>query len=234
MKKIILLGLFFAIMVLSFIVYTVNGQTSDATESANTTISPTLSAAQILEKRVADKVSEIRKINNLAISGVVLSNKLSLIKIKTNNGTNYDVKLDDTLTKYFRITGATKKEIKSDDIVKDNYIIVTGVITDQTMTANSIFIDENFLVSSGKISNVDKENFSIKVVTSAKEEISLDIENSTKQAMLNIKTNEIEKSGFSKFKEGDTVNFVVKKGIDDQNKYVAYKILLIPQEYFLK
>ena len=234
MKKIFNLSMLLALLILVFVAYRVNGQTKAASDSASSSVTPTLSAAQILEKRVADKVSEIRKDNNLAISGIVISNKLSLIKIKTNDGANYDVKLDDTLTKYFKITGVTKKEIKSDDIIKDNYVIVTGVISDQTIAANSVFLDENFLVSSGKISNVDKDNYVIKVVTSAKDEISLDIGNDTKQSMLNIKTNEIEKSGFSKIKEGDTIHFVVKKGLNDQNKYTAYKILLIPQEYFLK
>ncbi|EKE14431.1 MAG: hypothetical protein ACD_12C00509G0001 [uncultured bacterium] len=53
--------------------------------------------------------------------------------------------------------------------------------------------------------------------------------------MINIKTLLKETIGFSKLKEGDTVHFVVKKtGTEKNNEYSAYKILVIPQEYFIK
>jgi hypothetical protein len=46
----------------------------------------------------------------------------------------------------------------------------------------------------------------------------------------------MEKSGFSKIKEGDTVHFVVKKTGEEKelNRYSAQKILVIPQEFFIK
>ncbi|MDO9027431.1 MAG: hypothetical protein Q7U68_01010, partial [Candidatus Roizmanbacteria bacterium] len=64
----------------------------------------------------------------------------------------------------------------------------------------------------------------------------------TKQFIVNIKTLEIERVGFSKIKEGDTVHFVVKKtgnplrqlADGGNNNYSAIKILIIPQEYFIK
>lgn len=53
--------------------------------------------------------------------------------------------------------------------------------------------------------------------------------------MVNIKTLDLERVGFSKVKEGDTVHFVVKKtGEEKNNSYSAIKILIIPQEYFIK
>jgi len=190
---------------------------------------------EVLKEKVANKVSEIRKKNNKAISGFVLSNKESFIKIKTDDKTEYEIKLDDSLTKYFRIDGGKKKEIKADDIEKDSYIIVTGVLTDKTVTANSIFVDEKYLTLAGRISEVDKEDYSLKIITAAKDEYSVDIENSTKQYILDIKTEQIGPSGFSKIKEGDTIHFVIKKTADDkESRFSATKILIIPQEYFLK
>lgn len=186
-------------------------------------------------KAFKDKIANVIKKNDKALSGLVTSNDGNIIKLKAGDGTIYEIKLDSQLTKYFKISGASKKEIKVSDISKDDYIIITGVITDKSMTANSIFVDESYIVGSGKITEVDKDNYSIKVINSAKEIYTLDVETYTKQFILNIKTLEIEKMGFSKIKEGDYAHFVVKGGIDiKDNKYSAQKILIIPQEYFIK
>ena len=199
----------------------------------------TASASASDEKNIQvfkDKIANVIKKTNKALSGFVTSNNGSVIKIKDANNIAYEIKLDNELTKYFKISGAAKKEIKADDISKDDYIIVTGVLTDKSVAANSIFIDEGYLVGSGKISEVDKDNYSVKVINSAKETFTLDIENSTKQTILNTKSLAIEQTGFSKIKEGDYAHFVVKKGVsaNKDNKYSAEKILIIPQEYFIK
>jgi hypothetical protein len=216
------------ILIVSFIlVGKVSAQTATATASASE------------EKDIKvfkDKIANVIKKTNKALSGFVISNNGSIIKIKDVNNVAYEIKLDNELTKYFKISGASKKEIKADDISKDDYIIVTGVLTDKSVAANSIFIDESYLVGSGKITEVDKDNYSIKIINSAKETFALDIENSTKQTMLNTKSLAIEQMGFSKIKEGDYVHFVVKRGVNanKDNKYSAEKILIIPQEYFIK
>lgn len=213
--------------------FPVLGQT--ASPSASPTGEAEEAAIEILKEKVASKVTEIRRKNNKAISGSVISKSAGSIKIKTNDDVEYEVKLDDALTKYFQIQGTKKQEIKTEDIETDDYIIVTGVITDKTISANTIFVDERFLVYSGKISLVDKENFTLTIVTTAKEEIDLDIENSTKQSMINIKTHEAETSGFTKIKEGDTIHFVVSRSAASKDEnYVAKKTLIIPQEYFIK
>lgn len=189
---------------------------------------------QQLKDKIANKVSEIRKKNNKAVSGFVVSNDGKMMKID-NNGEENQVKFDETLTKYFRIIGTQKKEIKTDDIVKNDYVIITGIVADNIITANVVLVDENFLVDSGKITEIDKENYSIKVLTSDKNTYNLDIQTITKQYMINIKTLLPETIGFSKLKEGDTVHFVVKKtGGEKNNNYSAIKILIIPQEYFIK
>ena len=207
------------------------------TPSESASSSPTVAVdkdIQLLKDKVANKVLEIRKKNNKAVSGFVLSNDGNKIKIN-NNGVENQVKLDSTLTKYFQIIGAQKKEIKVDDIIKNNYIIVSGVMADNIITANVVLIDENFLVDSGKITEINKDSYNVKVSTSDKNIYSLDIETYTKQFLMNIKTLDLEKAGFSKIKEGDTVHFVVKKtGGEKNNNYSAVKILIIPQEYFIK
>ncbi|EKE13709.1 MAG: hypothetical protein ACD_12C00856G0002 [uncultured bacterium] len=236
MKKTLLISLLVT-WSLSCLAISTYGQTETASQSASptTTSSAEESDIKVLKEKVANKVSEIRQKNNKAISGFVISNKSSFITLKTYENEEFEVELDDTLTKYFKISGTQKKEIEADVIEKDDYIIVTGVLIDKKITANSIFVDEGFLVETGKVTEIDKENYSIKIVTTAKDNFTLDIENSTKQSMLNIKTNVTELAGFSKIKEGDTVHFVVKQlASNKNNSYSAVKILIIPQEYFLK
>lgn len=205
--------------------------------SISASSSPTITVDKDIEKlkeKIANKVSEIRKKNNKAVSGFVVSNDGNTMKIN-NNGEENQVKFDDTLTKYFKILGTQKKEIKADDIKKNDYAIVSGVVADNIISANVVLIDENFLVDSGKITEINKDSYNIKVLTSDKNIYSLDIETYTKQFIVNIKTLDLERVGFSKIKEGDTVHFVVKKtGEEKNNNYSAIKILIIPQEYFIK
>lgn len=209
------------------------GQTPSSTASSSPTIAVDKDIQQLKDK-IANKVSEIRKQNNKAISGFVVNIDGNSMKLN-NSGEVSQVKFDDTLTKVFKVLGTTKKEIKTDDIAKDDYAIVSGVVADNIITANVVLIDENFLVDSGKITEINKESYNIKVLTSDKNTYSLDVETGTKQYMVNIKTLLRETVGFSKLKEGDTVHFVVKKtGKEKNNNYSAVKILIIPQEYFIK
>ncbi len=140
------------------------------------------------------------------------------------------------MTKFFQVIGATKKEIKQSQIEKGDYIIVTGPVVDKTINANFVYMDDKYLVKNGKITEVDKEAYSIKITTAEKDNFTLDVETSTKQQILNIKTLEVETVGFSKIKEGDTIHFVViKTGQEKEvNRFPAEKILIIPQEYFIK
>jgi len=105
-----------------------------------------------------------------------------------------------------------------------------------TITANEIYVDEKYLAKVGRVTEIDSVNYTLKLMTPEKENYNLDIESSTKQSILNIKTLDVEKSGFSKIKEGDMIHFVVKKTAYEQkdNSYSAIKILTIPQEFFIK
>lgn len=239
MKKIIqycyIVILLYCLTASSFVV----AQTITLTPSTTASSSPTVAVdkdIQLLKDKIANTVSQIRKQNNKAISGFVINVDENGMKLSNNgSGEVSQVKFDNTLTKVFKVLGTTKKEIKINDIAKNDYTIVSGVVVDNIITANVVLIDENFLVDSGKITEINKDTYSIKVLTSDKNTYSLDIETSTKQYMVNIKTLLREAIGFNKLKEGDTVHFVVKKTFSDKNNnYSAVKILVIPQEYFIK
>lgn len=225
----IIIGLFVLPIKLSY------GQIKDATDSSKATNGASLDKdTQVFKDKIVNAVTEQYKKDRKAVSGFVTNTKT--LTFKTDTEEEYQVKIDDVLTKFFQVIGATKKEIKQSQIEKGDYIIVTGPVVDKTINANFVYMDDKYLVKNGKITEIDKEAYSIKVTTAEKDNFTLDVETSTKQQILNIKTLEVEKVGFSKIKEGDTIHFVViKTGQEKEaNRFPAEKILIIPQEYFIK
>lgn len=220
----------------------VYAQTKTASPTATVTTEASPSAAveenevQTLKDKVANKVAELMKKDKKAVAGKITAVKGNVITILSTDEVEYSIKRDDSLTKIYN-AGDTKKELKSDVLKKDVYIIASGPVLDKSVEANTIYIDEQYMVKSGKIVEVNKDDYTIKVLTTTKDNYTLDVESKTSQMMVNIKTLEQEKIGFSKLKEGDVIYFTVKaSGADpkETNRYSAVKVLIIPQEYFLK
>jgi hypothetical protein len=236
MKKILTVA---AIAIYIFLPVVVLAQTQTATPS------PSIAAdvqgvededIKYLKEKIATKVAELREKNSRAVSGMVTAVSNKVVKITTSAGKDFDIQIDDTLTKFYQISGILTKEATFQQIKKNSYIIVTGMIGDKTVDANVIYLDESYLVMTGKITEVNKDDYYVKVSTSEKATYTLDIETYTKEKILNIKTLVLEAVGFSKLKEGDTVHFVVKRtGTEKEpNRYPAQRIVIIPQEYFIK
>lgn len=214
------------------------GMQKDASPSATTEASPSAEVTKTeisdIKEKIATKVAELRKKNQKAIAGRITVIKGNTISIKNADDEVYEVKVDPDLTQVYQIS-TTKKEIKAADLKVGVYIIVTGPILDKTIDANYIYQDEMYAVLSGKITDINKDDFSIKVSTTDKDTYTLDIENSTNQTLMDIKTLELDKIGFSKLKEGDTIHFVIKKtGTEKEKRFTAIKLVIIPQEYFQK
>lgn len=235
MKKIFITILSFVFLIIPV----VSAQTPSVTSPE--VISPTLSTEeadiQNFKEKVATKVAELRRENNKAIAGTVTSTEgTTTMKFVTDNDVEFDVKLDENLTNYFQIAGTAVKEIKKEDVKKGDYIIVDGVVNDKTVQANSVYVDTLLLVLTGRIIEVNSDDFSIKVLGNDKETYTLDVQSATRQMLLNTTTLTEEKIGFSKIKEGDSIHFVVEKtGAEKEvNRFDAIKFLIIPQEYFIK
>jgi hypothetical protein len=224
---------FFALIVFFLFLFNLLIFASDKTGS-DSAKKETQKEVEILKEKIASKVAELRRQNFQAFSGKMVEIKKGEIEIKDYNDEKKKVFTDDLLTKYYLIKDNQKKEINFSDLKKDDYIIVSGILTDKGISANMIFVDEKYLVDFGKIVEKDKNEYWLKVVTLTNETISLDIEAFTKQWLLNIKSLEIERTGFSKIKEGDMIHFVAKDKKNENNRLSAQKIVIIPQEYFLK
>lgn len=227
MKKILLLVTCYILLAFGVV-----AQTKEATTSSQ----PVSSEIQQLKDRLANKVLELTKKDQDVTVGVITDVEAKQLKIRTRDDVDYLVKIDDVLTKFYSITSGQKKETTIDDLGKNSYIIVTGPISEKTISANYIYEDSHSIVGSGKVSEVDKIDSFIRVVGLDKSTYTIDVETSTKTALLDSKTLEVEAIGFSKIKEGDTVHFVLKvTGSErEKNRHSAQRILVIPQEYFIK
>jgi preprotein translocase subunit YajC len=212
------------------------GRAQDATSAATVSPTPTKEDKEIidLKDKIATKVAELNKANQSAVSGYVTKVSDTSFKIKSTDDTEYEIKVDSIVTKFYQSTTGQKKNLEYSNIKKDTYVVVSGPQLDKTINANSVWVDEEFVVLVGKVSEVNKDDLSLKVATSEKDTYSLDIESSTKQLMFNTKTLDLERTGFSKIKEGDTIHFVIKKTNKAETRYSAIRMLIVPQEYFIK
>jgi len=192
--------------------------------------------AQVLIDKVAEKVEELKEQNKKAVSGIVQEVKEGVITILNAENTKVEVDIDETLTAFYDIVGTKIKDSSSQNITKGNYIFVTGPEIGETVTANEVYKDTQYIIMSGKITEVNQDDFTVKIVTIDKSDYELDIEKSTKLKLLDIKTFETDSIGFSKLKEGDSVHAVVKGDPEnpDITRFNAIKLLIIPNEYFLQ
>lgn len=194
------------------------------------------SQVQELKDKVAEKVEELKEQNKKAVSGIVQEVKEGMITILNAENTKVEVDIDETLTAFYDIVGTKIKDSSSESITKGNYIFVTGPEIGETVTANEVYKDTQYIIMSGKITEVNTADFTVKIVTIDKSDYILDIEKSSKQNLLDIKTLKTSSIGFSKLKEGDSVHAVVKADIEnlDQTRFTVIKLLIIPNEYFLQ
>lgn len=231
MKKIGLIHLF-SLLIFVTVVSGVVAQTT-STDSAGRKSKE----VEQLKEKIAQKVANIVKKDTKAYAGYVQEVKGKIIKIKgTGDTVVTQIETDDVLTKYFQIGTVEKKDADFKDIEKGDYIIISGPRDAEKVNANTIYIDTPYSVGSGKITEVDSVANTIRVVTLDRADLILDIETTTTLQIMDSKTLELGKLGFSKIKIGDTVHFAFKRSEtpNKDKKYTAGKIVLIPQEFFEK
>lgn len=221
---------------LSIVIAQTKTPTVTPEKTASVSAVPTAQDNQI--KQFKNKMAQVVELNQKkrAYAGVVLSVDGTKIKIKSDE-IIYEADVENSLTKAYTIDGTMKTENKLSDIKKDAYIIVTGPMIDKKISpVNYVYFDDEFIIKEGKVSEVNKTDFYVKVLTTEKDTYTYDIESTTKTEMFNTKTNTIERVGFSKFREGDTIHVVYKKTPNQKEplRVSAGRILIIPQEYFVK
>lgn len=189
-------------------------------------------AIKNLKEKIATKVAELSKKNKRTITGLVKNKEEKNLQILFENK-NYSINTDDLMTKFYQITGNSQKEITLKEINKDDYLIILGSEIDNLINADFIYKQEQYLVETGKITEINKNDYSVSVITNNKIEYILDVELKTKQLMMDIKTFQALTTGFSKLKIGDNIHFISYQPKTKTNRVSLIRYLIIPQEYFL-
>ncbi len=187
---------------------------------------------KIIKEKIEDKVDEINKSSKKVIVGILNKIEDDTLELTQDNGKTFKVNIDTTVTKFFSTTLKATEEIEKTDLDKNDLIIVFGPIIEDQISANKVITQSNYITAQGEITNVDKDNFTIDIVTSDKEEVSLDIEQSTTQQIMDVKTFKLTKAGFSKYKVGDRIHAVYVKPAKDGDKATTVRVLILPQEFF--
>lgn len=210
--------------------------TPEPTEATATESSNISKEVQKLKDNLVNKVAQIQKKELRVVVGKVTDVASASIKVTSEDATVYTVALDDVVTKYYSLKNGIKKDLEGSDIAKDDYVIVAGIVSGTKVTANSIYVDTQVILGTGSVATIDKIDFSLVVNSFNRIRYTIDVESATKITLLDSKTLELETAGFSKIKEGDAVHFVLKVTGEEKekNRYSAQKMLIIPQEYFLK
>lgn len=190
---------------------------------------------QELKDKLETKVEELQKKNQKAFSGAVVAIQDNVIKIQSDT-TTYQIKIDPELTLFYLISGSQKQDAEMADVEKGTFIIAAGPINQKTIDANTVYIDTQFIVDSGKVTEVNSTESYIRLLSVQNERFTIDIELATKKSLIDSKTLEIENTTIAGIKEGDIIHFAAEKPADqrEKNRYSAQKILVVPQEYFTK
>lgn len=243
MKKIIIL--FLGLLTVSLVVKTDRlafaqsiTSTAQTLETPKPTIKPVATTIEdenikTLKDKIATKVAELREKNQIMMTGILQKKDNTSMTIKDEKETDIKIMIDSDLTKIYEVLSNNLKEIKIKDIADNSYLIISGTKIDDSVSANIIYIDTEYIVASGKVIEVNIDEKTVGVLTTDKEQYLLDIETKTKQSLLNVKTLETQKGGFSKLKVGDVIHFVAEKVKNEKTgRNKTLRLLLIPQEFF--
>lgn len=200
------------------------------------TASPTAQlddSIQSLKEKIADKVEELTQNNKKFAAGHVAKKEKEVIEIKKSDDSIIRALIDENVTQFYSLMSGSKKSATLEDFAKDDFIAAVGPLIDDVINANSIYKLQEYDVKTGTITDTDKNNYTLSVITTEKDEYTLDIEKNTKQLQMNPETLKIAPIGFSKLTQGDIIHFAVKKVPPEKNTRVsAIRLLIIPQAYF--
>lgn len=205
------------------------------TPTENLSPTPTIKATQPpnaniineLKDRIASRVAQLNLVERRGAIGFVTD--VSDTQITANDPQDNIRFIDvDELTKFS--SPSAKEAFGISDISKGSKIGVLGLFNKQSKRLLARFVDILILPKSihGSVSGIDKENFTIKIMTEKGEEILADIETTTKVKSYT-KEDGLIKSGFSKIQENTRIILIGFVDTNDKNRVVASRILIFPE-----
>jgi hypothetical protein len=222
--------LFILITSLLFLLPTIVYAAPDASPSA-----ASLKDKQVedLKDRLATKVAQLSQSQRSAISGPVKATSITSFTVETKTK-DMKIELADSI-KVFQYLKGKRTTLTLDDIEKGDNVVVFGVYdtTLDLIKASIVFIDSSHEVRvSGKISAIDKTDFTITVQGAGNTSTLVDVEKTTR-AFDWVTGKGLEKGGFSKLTVGAICTVTGSLVPKETNRMSASRIVQVvsPEEY---
>jgi len=199
---------------------------STATSSGNTnSIDGLDQQINNLKERIASRVAQLNLVEKRGIIGTisdVQATQLSVTDIQ-NNTRFIDV---DELTKFSSLDGKT---IGISDLTKGTTIGILGLYNKESQRILARFISVMTFPTliSGAITQIDKDNYEIRVSTADKNDFLVEVDSVTKTYVY-AKDSGLTKSGFSKMQQAERIFVVGFPDTKNKGKIVASRIIRLP------
>lgn len=179
---------------------------------------------EILKDKIATKVAEIRNNEKGALYGKIKSIKDSTIILTTRTGDVSVTYSDDTV--FYALSGTTRTTTTGKKLKEADSVSVLGYFQDSgKLIPKYIYVSTPLLHIIGKISNVEKNNYTV-TIKDAQGETIADIETYSQMFISDPKKGLI-KGGFSKLQIGDVIHLFGTPNAKEENKVSARRLTTI-------
>jgi hypothetical protein len=191
------------------------------------TPTPTTSTS-LLEKvanEIASKTAQLNLVEKRGIIGTVTDSSGTQITLSDINGNIRFVDVDE-LTKF---SSSSSSSYGLSDVTKGTILGVLGLYNKQSrrILAREITVESSFPnIIYGTISNIDKTNYEISIVKQNKQTVVIEIQDVTKTSAFS--SGNLNKSGFSKALNSETIIAIGFPDKQDSGKILVTNIVLLP------
>jgi len=228
-------NLYFAILLIVTLIFisTTSSVYAQNTTPATTNV-PTISSSQKneslvqqineLKDKIASRVAQLNLVEKRGVVGTVTESSDTRITLKTYSGEVKIIGVDE-ITKFS--SPSAKGTFGISDVNPGSIISAIGLYNKQSKHVLARFVTSYTLpvFLHGKISEIDKDEFTITVPTKDTKKMVIDIETTTR--VNGFANGKIARVGFTKLNIGDLIDVVGYPDEDDRNKMSATYLLQI-------
>ncbi|MBI2616794.1 hypothetical protein HYW55_01510 [Candidatus Gottesmanbacteria bacterium] len=190
-----------------------------------------LKKIEVLKDKIATKVAELRKSEKGAVGGKIKTLSDKSITLTTRIGEKSLTYSDDTT--FFTLDGATRNQLDVRKLKVDDTISAIGYFEDSgTLIAKYVYSQTPLLFLSGKISNIEKSNYTV-TIKDAQGETLADIETYSQMFLIDPMKG-LVKGGFSKLAVGSSIHALATPNSKEVNRVSIRRLItlvsILPQE----
>lgn len=186
-----------------------------------------LKKIEILKEKIATKVAEIRENEKKGAGGTIKTLTNSSFILSTKNKEDLNISFSED-TVFYTSTESGKSAISNRKLKEGDSVTVFGYFDapKQLLSAKYIYYNKASERKTGKIANIDKENYNI-TLKFQQEEVIVDIETYSK--IYTVSNSKLSKSGFSKLKVGDLIYVFGSPNPKEENRISALRFFHLAQ-----